>query len=357
MQQRHAEYFLKKRHPWWDSWIAFENLRRSGKALHSNLSPAMILLGRDAHFIYHLQATMPDPVKRKYQSALLDDDRAKDYLLELHIAWSFYAKGHQLKWFEDEQATGHEFTVVTPAGAFNVECKAISADISRKIKRENFYRLFDRFVTAMYERELSGYVRVVLDSALPTSEVELSAILCEILASVETGAGRARWRTSGSLEWMLTSCGAQQEQRAIVDAFGGVLTPDSETALITKGDRKTDPLALSMTCRKRSSVVRAIMKRLGDAGKRRQLPVDEPGLLVCYVPEVPEYKGLGSESSLADMMNLLLNRDYMKDVAAVHFISDPKTTRTETGSVIGGDVLTFENASSKHIAFVPLMKL
>ena len=84
---------------------------------------------------------MPLSVQKKYRRDLMDVARARDYLFEIHIAWHFYLRDHDLQWYEDDGQKHPEFLVKTPSFDFNVECKRISVDTSRQIKREDFYRL------------------------------------------------------------------------------------------------------------------------------------------------------------------------------------------------------------------------
>ncbi len=353
----YADYYLKKRHPWWESWVAFDELSRSGKVIYKNLTEEMVLLGRDAHYISHLQATMAEPVRAKYRAVLLDDKRASDYLLELHAAWSFFSRGEEILWVDADRETGHEFTVGSGEKSFNVECKAVSADISRKIKREHFYRFFDKFVSAFWDRELSGYVSLELADPLPSADAEIDQILSVVKDCTSIGTGDCD-ADVGRIEWGILESGAPQEQhQSLRERFNRTVSANAETAIISRDARLSNSLALTMSCRKRSSVVRAIMKKLGEVGKREQLPKGQAGLIVCHIPEVPDYSNLGTGSSLADMMNLLLNRDYMRQVAVVHFISDPRSTPTQLGSVIGGQVLTFENPNSPFVGLSDVMKL
>lgn len=132
------EYYLRVRHPWWDSLLFFRKLQRNGKSIRKHLNSALKSLAADAKMTTTLQRHMPEPVKEKYKKNLVDKERAIDYLFEIRLAWHFYLKGCSIIWEDDPQSRQAEFMVIDGRIHFNVECKRISVDIARKIRERDF---------------------------------------------------------------------------------------------------------------------------------------------------------------------------------------------------------------------------
>ena len=87
------EYYLKTRHPWWEAFLEYFALEKAAKSIKSNLTVNIKLLAGDAKKISTLQSFMPEKVREKYRTDLIDDNRAFDYLFEIQIAWHFYLRG------------------------------------------------------------------------------------------------------------------------------------------------------------------------------------------------------------------------------------------------------------------------
>lgn len=176
-----SEYYLKTRHPWWEAFIEYLNLEKSGKSIKRNLTNKIKILAGDAKKISVLQRLMPEKVKEKYKKDLIDDKRAYDYLFEINIAWHFFLKGCEIIWHEDDSREHSEFLVREPEFEFNVECKRISVDISRKIRRKDFYRLAEKLIPAIENQNYSGQIDIVLHDRLPSSDKYLNDLSAKII--------------------------------------------------------------------------------------------------------------------------------------------------------------------------------
>jgi hypothetical protein len=70
------EYYLKTRHPWWDSLSTYSEIEKSGKSIENHLTPGLQRLTRDAQMLCDLSVKMPVKVREKYNKDLLDDNNA-----------------------------------------------------------------------------------------------------------------------------------------------------------------------------------------------------------------------------------------------------------------------------------------
>jgi hypothetical protein len=117
----------------------------------------------DAKKISILQKNMPKKVKHNFKKNLIDENRAFDYLFELQIAWHFHVKGCEIQWYDEESYRHPEFLVKSPELEFNVECKRISVDISRRIRRRDFYRFAEKFLLLVEKKRYSGLIDIKLN--------------------------------------------------------------------------------------------------------------------------------------------------------------------------------------------------
>jgi len=181
------DYYLKTRHPWWNAFIEYFGLEKAGKSIRKNLTENIKILAGDAKKISILQKFMPESVKNKYKKDLIDDNRAFDYLFEIQIAWHFYLKGGLIQWYEDDGHKHPEFLVKTPSFEFDVECKRISVDASRKIRRRDFYRFSEKLNPLVEERGYSGTIDINIQDRLHSSDKYLNDLTSQVLAIINQG--------------------------------------------------------------------------------------------------------------------------------------------------------------------------
>ncbi|MGA8572007.1 MAG: hypothetical protein ACLP7A_15075 [Desulfobaccales bacterium] len=143
------EYYLRKRHPWWEPLSTYFQLGKQGKSIKDNLTIQMKLLARYGLKISTFQRYMPEKIKKEFKKNLIDDNNAINYLFEIDIAWHFLGKGCKIEWYEDDSKTHSEFLVKTSNFEFNVECKRFNVDLARKIRRKDFYRLAEKLLPAI----------------------------------------------------------------------------------------------------------------------------------------------------------------------------------------------------------------
>lgn len=96
----YREYYLKRRHPWWEAFLAFRALEAKGKSIKRHLTAELKRLAGDARKILILQKMMSAKVRNKYKRDLLDENRAFDFLFEIQTAWHYFLKGYEITWYD-----------------------------------------------------------------------------------------------------------------------------------------------------------------------------------------------------------------------------------------------------------------
>jgi len=182
-----GEYFIKYRHPWWRSLSQFQELEKKGKSISKHTNDSLKRLAGDARKISVLSGGMPDTIKNKYKRDLIDNNRAYDYLYELDVAWHFFLKGCQIIWYEDGGSPRPEFLAECDSMSFNVECKRISLDFARRIRRKDFYSLADLILPTIGDLKLMGTIDIKINERLKGSDHNLKHISEGVLDIVRSG--------------------------------------------------------------------------------------------------------------------------------------------------------------------------
>lgn len=319
------EYYLKTRHPWWEAFLEYFNLEKAGKSIKKNLTRNIKLLAFDAKKISTLQRLMPEKVREKYKRDLIDDNRSYDYLFEIHIAWHFYLRGCKIRWYEDDSKSHLEFLVKDSDLEFNVECKRISVDIARKIKRRDFYRFADKLVPLVQENGFSGSIDLTLKDRLDSSEKYLNDLCTEIVDKIRSG----YLRGTHKIQFGLVSLNLKMADGTIIDLNKHLRRlfkrkrRRAHGAIFTKSQNmhSADPLEMTITCERADNILEAIKNRLSEAGKR-QLDVSKPGLICCYLEGIEDLIELAKDSGLQFMTSNLLSKDNLNHIAAVSYVSE-----------------------------------
>lgn len=320
------EYYLKHRHPWWATLPEYDRLEKSGKAIYKNVTPEIALLAADAKKISILQRGMTDGVRREFRARLLDDDKARACLYELDIAWHFYLKGHHITWYDDSKKRHAEFCVKTDTFEFDVECKRVSVDASRKVRRSDFYRFSELLFPEIEKRGLSGRLEVVLNGRLHSNNPSLFSLRDEIIHAIEANLKGTHVISDGEVTVDLES-----RQNRIIDFIElsrelMVNKPhNAHGAIFAKScnGKPADPL--EMICRSKGPdrVLEGIRKKLSEASSE-QLDTSRPGLLTCYLEGIDDFTELASGSGLQYMTYDLFKSDKRNHIAAVVYSSEHK---------------------------------
>lgn len=349
----YRNYYLKMRHPWWETLIAYKDLRTSGKTTYRNLTNAMCNLAGDAKKVCILTRQMPASVREKYRRDLLDAEGAKAYLFELDIAWHYYIQSHQIIWYEDAGDQHPEFAVVTDNFSFDVECKRIGVDTFRKIRRRDFYHLVEALLPEVSGKGLIGRIDLVLLERLSGNLVKLRSIAQQLLHRI--GSGGVKGRFSLDCGHVVLELTERSSKRVDLQQMQNDLwlrkPPEAHGAIFARSYHGGPVDPIEMTCRseKASKVLIGIRRMISEASSK-QLDPTKPGLIACYIPEIDDFKGLETNSGLQLMTNTLFSENKRCHLAAVTYSSETKMVDTDYGKISNNQALIFRNPYCKFDA-------
>lgn len=345
----YREYYLKFRHPWWEAFIVYNKYLKSRKPFTGELDERLINLVCDAKMIELLQEKMPNNVKKKFKRDLLDNNSAVSYLLELKTAWQYYLKGHQIVWY-DNKKKHPEFKVITNSFEFDVECKRISVDANRKIRRSDFYRFMDILVPKLIDMKIMGNIEIILQSRLQNSPSKLKHIGLKILEHIKSG----DFIEDFYLEDILIKTNLVKGGNIIVNIeerytdFYSRLPSGAHGIIIPRNfnNYPVDPLEIIVKSEKSDKYLSGVYKKLQNAAST-QLSNDIPGLIVCHIPEIIDFTGLEKDSSLVNMTNKLFSKKENKHLAAIIYVSDTLLLPKFYGGLTQNPALLYRNHNCK----------
>jgi hypothetical protein len=350
------DYYLKKRHPWWEALSEVYEIINSGEVLKNNLTPEIIMLVGDAKKIITLQHFMPDSVKEKYKKDLLDDENAKNYLFEIAIAWHFYLRDASIEWYDKKEGKQPEYLVRTPAFEFNVECKRINIDIARKVKRKDFYRFSDLILPEIEKKKYSGKIEVLLKGRLEEDDNYFNSLktqIIQVIDGVKSGIMKGEQQIPlGKISFDLIH--SNREPINIRDYYTSLLQRKPENAhavILTEplNNQYTNPIEIMMSSEKKEGVVEAIREVITTAG-RDQLYCDKPGLITCFLEGIEEsdLEKLKSNSALQVMTYNQLNKSEFSHVMAVSYTAEQRISKSYNVDTFNYPQLLFRNPTCKY---------
>jgi hypothetical protein len=344
------EYYLKYRHPWWHALTEFFEIEKSGKSVRRHLSEELKILAGDAKKINTLQKIMPECIKEKYKRDLADDERAYDYLFELQIAWHFFLKGYYIKWHENDSERHSEFLVKASDFEFNVECKRISVDASRKIRRRDFYRLAEKVIPNIEDMGYFGIIDIILEDKLDRNENFLNKIVSQVCQEISNKRLNGDYKIpSGTLHLELKQTTGIPIN--IHDHFNDLWKRKSHQAhgvIIAKAKygKPVDPIELTLMCNKSNKVLDGIRDTISEAGKL-QLDKSKPGLIVCFLEGIDDLSELATDSGLQIMSSLLLLKDSFAHIAALCYSSEKRIEKDANTERFPNQALIYRNPLCK----------
>ena len=330
------EHYLKTRHPWWEAFLEYFALEKSGKSIKNNLTANIKILAGDAKKISVLQRLMPEKIREKYKKDLIDNNRAYDYLFEIQIAWHYYLKGCKIQWHKDNSKSHSEFLAKDSEFEFNVECKRISVDISRKIRRRDFYRFAEKLLPAIEESGFSGSIDITLKDRLHGSDRHLNDLSKQVIDKVSAGYLHGTYQ----IQFGLVDINLQKANGTTIDFnkhYRSLLERkqhQSHGVIFAKprDGQPSDPVEMTIISEKADNVLEAIKDRLYKAAKK-QLDISKPGLICCYLEGINDLTELAQNSGLQIMTSYLLSKDSLNHIAAINYASEniiDRSANTET---------------------------
>jgi hypothetical protein len=291
---------------------------------------------------------MPASVKSKYRRDLLDFKQAKSFLFELYIAWHYALQNHTIRRCEPSQDKQPEFTVVTPSFDFDVECKRITLDVARKIRRRDFYRLVDLLIPDIIKLGLMGTIDIELKDRLHSGHTELSALSKELVNCFsETRQGSVALAI-GNIKVDLKARNDSVLDWEIINSLANRTDNKGHTAVIAnKAERGArNPIAINIQSEKSDDLLGAIHKKLRRATKR-QLSPERPGLIVCLLEGIESLEGLESDSGLQQVTSDIVNRPNREHVVGISYSGEQLVAPGSRIKHYFSSALFFRNPSCK----------
>lgn len=347
-----GEYYLKWRHPWWYAFDEYFKLMDSAKSIKRHLTTPIKFLGGDAKKIHVLQTCMPFKIKEQYRRNLTDDKRAYDYLFEISIAWHYYSKGCEIQWHCDDSAPHSEFLVRASDFEFNVECKRISVDIARRVRRGDFYRLAEKLLPVIAKKGYCGAFDVTLRDRLKSNDGYLNAITDQVLGHIEAGNLNGEYEIGeGSVSFGLREAtGEVCDLRKRSREFYAEKSDRAHGAIFTKSRSRQpiDPVEMTVMSQNGENVLEAIRERLLKAG-RQQLDASKPGFIACFLAgiESDDLRQLASSSGIQIMTNDVLGKKDLTHIAGVGYAAEMHGRRWGKVEIYENPALLFRNPDCK----------
>ncbi|HEY6874281.1 MAG TPA: hypothetical protein VI298_16270 [Geobacteraceae bacterium] len=343
----YREYYLRKRHPWWEAILAFRALEAEGKAIKRHMTADLKRLAGDARKILILQKLMSTKVREKYKRDLLDENRAFDFLFEIQTAWHYFLKGYQITWYDEDGRP--DFKVNTPTFDFDVECKRLTVDASRKIRRRDFYRLLDLLLPKLDSLGLCGSVDIILSDRLHSNTPHLQSIA---LAVYELA--KAQPEDMVNTDFGEVTLKLERKPSRSIDMHQMYMDlwdrkpPESHAVIFAsaQNDRSVDPIEILVRSNKSERIVDGIKTKIEEAALK-QLGDSRPGLIACFLEDVNDLSSLAKESSLQLMSSYVLNKPENSHLAGVLYRSELRVIDEPSTEHSSFQTLIFRNPQCK----------
>lgn len=345
-----SETTLRKSHPWWDVLSKVHDMKKSGMSIKRHLTPEIKILVADGLRIAKLKKFMPDSVQRKYKRDLITKDRAFDYLFEIRIAWHYYLEGHELQWYEDDGEKHPEFLVKTPNFDFNVECKRISVDMGRKIKRKDFSRFVQTLFPEIGKKGYSGNIDIILNDRLKSNQI--GRLVADTVKLVDSGKTNGIFQTPlGDFDLNLDRKNGEginiiEVKKRLDDSRNSNGTHAALFAPQKKGENIIDPIIVSLKCKKPDKLLDGIYDKIYEAASD-QLIDSMPGIIVAFLEDVYDLRELGSGTGLQIMTNKLLSKNKFSHIAGISYCSEIQIVKDSMSEIYNNQNLFFRNPYCK----------
>lgn len=349
------EYYIKRRHPWWEPWTEFHPFT-SGKLFDpTDVSSSLQLMAVDAHKLIRLSENMPESLKARFRRILLQEEGARSALFELNTAWNYVSKGFVIEWYEVKNESVPEFKVHAKGFIFDVECQVVSRDKWQSIKYKNAYKLLDLIAPAVSNQGLMGEINIEVEDKLSGSDRNLEELASEIMLNIHNGKfikGLFNIRdvkmtvnlTQHDNKYVnLEEKKKQLEKNKRHDTLSAIYAPSSSLGF------PTNAIIITLKSNKPSKLLKGVYDKIRGAIKF-QLNKDNPSLITCLLPDVTDLSQLSSGSGLEAITAHALRDERSSHVAAISYTTEQGMVRTIGGWTAHIQTLTYRNEVCKYSA-------
>lgn len=322
----YREYWVLPNRKWWWGFGRALQLQKSGKSLRGNLEQDMFAPLRAAKEIDLLYGSMSDAKKREFRSRILAADNLNPVLLELEVAAHLRLLGYGLDWSETGAANldpAPELIARRGEVDLEVECKTKGVDAGRRITRRTFYRLADRIVTLLRKSRLMGEFTITTPGRLPAEQGWHDQVLSSVSENLSSPKGRFNLDDGTELDLNLREyTDLLLPPASVLSTANEARKPYSHIAVSAdKGNGGVrNPITFKIESYAPDRYLDDVLEDLRKAN--RQLSGDRTGMIICYVPEVESFEGLGEDSALKNMTAHFFTQHARESVCSVIYSSD-----------------------------------
>jgi hypothetical protein len=322
----YREYWVLPNRSWWLGFQEARDFLRSGKSFRGNLTDRMFRPCRTAVEINLLFSSMREDKRNELRARILHADNLNPILFEISTAVHFKLDGYSIDWSDTRSpsaTTAPEFIARSSDREIEVECKTKGADAGRRVERPRFYRLSDSIIGKLRKSNLIGKISITTAGRLPSSDNWKSQML-ESLPFHKTDTPVSYSLPDGTrIEVQLTkSDGKLHETKTIMDEAHRDRGPYTHVAVTGEqvSNRVADPIIVRLESASLDQFLNAVLDDLKQAN--RQFSGQRTSIILCYLPEVASFEGLGENSSLRNMTALFFQENCRDCVSSILYSSD-----------------------------------
>lgn len=326
----YKEYYLKRHHPWAN---AISKIYKNKYTIPQKDYEILTFL-TDIKMLKTINPIIPYSIQNKYKSDLLDFEHASNYLFEIKVAWQFYKSEFGIVWYEEQNKP--EYQIRKDKKLFDVECKRISVDAKRSIKRQPFYRFIDFLSPELVKKKLTGRIEFTFKKKVNSNDKYLKDLSKKIIRELCKN-------RSGTFENedCIIKHNLNTRQNIIIDletAYSNYLNslpPWSLGVLIASyyNGYPIDPLHITVNSIQPDHYLSSVYNTLKTSIKE-QLSSEKPSLLACFIPEISDFSVLQEDSAICNMTKKLFLDQDNKNLIGIIYLSDvqyyPSTLLTKT---------------------------
>jgi len=278
-----------------------------------------------AALIAEVLPSLPRWKRDEFRSRLLDKAGGDvPALVELTAASRLVRMGAKIEWVPESPGKQTcELVGEFEGQEFELECKAKTVDVGRRMERPAIYQFADELLAKIPELTKGDptCLEVLVDTRFPREKSVQTELVKRVLAGVKGENAVFHDERPGVNVERLTPTG--DELVSIVDSK----LEGFEHRAIVLDKFKRPRLLIRFRSRRPDRMINAIEEDLRKALK--QFSGERPGLIVCYVPEVESFEGVQSQSTATtQMIDRVASRPDARNLVSISFISDAQIFST-----------------------------
>jgi hypothetical protein len=343
----YREYWVIPNRSWWFGFQDARDMLRTGQSLRGRLTPRMLRPSRTAAEIDILLGSMKEDKRHELRSRILHADNLNPVLFEVSVAAQFKLDGYSIDWSETASpsaAAAPEFIATSSDREIEVECKTKRADAGRRVERPGFYRLTDSITEKLRKSNLMGKVTIATPGRLPSANKWKNQLL-EALPLHRTDEPVTCTLLDGTrIEVEVSkSDGQLHDTDPLIEEAHRGNGPYTHVAVTGErvSNRIADPITVRLESASQDQFLGAVLGDLKQAN--RKFSGQRTSIILCYIPEVVSFEGLGEDSALRNMTAQFFQEYCRACVSSVIYSSDAITEHSGSAVSETSPAIQFDN--------------